>query len=179
MSNSRRKKQPPEPVSSDILGELPAGPVDSQLNPRPAPSATGQQEPADQDTLRLPRGGLVVMRRSGGFKFRSRSIVVYRDGRAIYDSADPGAPVGAKETRVLADAELAELRRLLGQIDFSALPSASGRHNPDAFAYEIVARPGRRAYAIEVFEGSIPPQVAPLIRQLSQFMRPEQSATQG
>jgi hypothetical protein len=175
MSNPRRKKQPPASLSPDILGELPGGPVDSQLKPRPTPPATsGQQRPADEDTLRLPRGGLAAMRRSGGFRFRSRTIVVYRDGRVVYDSADPDAPAGAQETRVLTDAELAELRRLLGQISFSAQPAASGRHNPDAFAYEIVARPARRAYAIEVFEGSIPPQVASLIHQLSQLMRPEQ-----
>jgi len=174
MSNSHRKKQPPESRPSDILGELPAGPADSQLNPPPTAPAAPEPRPAQEETLRLPRGGLVAMRRSGGFRFRSRAIVVYRDGRAVYDTADPDAPAGAQETRRLTDAELAELRGLLGQIGFSALPAASGRHNPDAYAYEIVARPVRRAYAIEVFEGSIPPHVASLIRYLSQFIRPEQ-----
>jgi len=106
---------------------------------------------------------------SGGFKFRSRDVIVYRNGRVIYNDA-----AGAATTRKLTDTQIAELRRALEQVDFSQLPASAGRHNPDAFAYEIVARPVRRAYAIEVFQGSIPESLAALIRQLNELMRPEE-----
>jgi hypothetical protein len=109
------------------------------------------------------------MRRSGGFKFRSRDVIVYRDGRVISNDAARTAT-----TRKLADTQIAELRRALEQVDFSQLPASAGRHNPDAFAYEIVARPVRRAYAIEVFQGNIPESLAELIRQLNELMRPEE-----
>jgi len=46
---------------------------------------------------------------------------------------------------------------------------AAGRQNPDAFAYEIVARLARRVYAVEAFQGSIPAPLAPLIQQLNRL----------
>ena len=70
---------------------------------------------------------------------------------------------------MLSEAELAELRRALEHAGFGRLPASSGRQNPDAFAYEIVARPARRAYAVEVFQGSIPEPLKPLIELLGRF----------
>jgi hypothetical protein len=196
MSNSRKKKHLPPPPLVDILGELPEAPRDNDQNVEP-PAAPNQQPssdvvgtlpkgaydtglkvnqpsspsgpqpaptPASTDTLRLPRGALVAMRRSGGFKFRSREVVVYRDGRVNYDDGESGP----RTVWTLSDAELAELRDLLNQANFAKLPTA-GRQNPDAFAYEIVARPARRVYSAEAFQGSIPPSLAPLIRQLNRL----------
>ena len=39
---------------------------------------------------------------------------------------------------------------------------------------EIAARIGRRTKTVEVFEGSIPESIAPLVRQLRQLMSPEE-----
>ena len=187
MSNPRRKKHLPPPPLSEILGELPAGPYDSglkvdqppaPLNPPDAPQAdsgpTIDQPPAPinppeatpPDRLTLPRGALVALRRSGGFKFRSREVAIYRDGRVNYDDGESGP----RTVWTLSDAEMAELRRALDQAGFGKLPASIGRQNPDAFAYEIVARPARRAYAVEVFQGSITESLAPLIRQINRFM---------
>jgi hypothetical protein len=159
MSNPRKKKHLAPPPLSDVLGTLSDAPRDSGLkvNP-PAPEDT------PDDTLRLPRGALVALRRSGGFKFRSRLVVVYRDGRVNYDDGENGP----RTIWTLSDAELAELRHALDQAEWAKLPAA-GRQNPDAFAYEIVARPARRVYSAEVFQGSIPVSLAPLIQQLNRL----------
>jgi len=167
MSNPRKKKHLPPPPLSDILGKLSDEPYDSGLkvNQPSAAAPINPLESAQADTLRLPRGALVAMRRSGGFKFRSREVVVYRDGRVNYDDGESGP----RTVWTLSDAELAELRRALDQAGFAKLP-AGGRQNPDAFAYEIVARPARRVYSVEAFQGSIPASLAPLIQQLNRFM---------
>jgi len=151
---------PTEPPSSDVLGTLSGGSYDSGLkvNPLPAP------EPGPADMLRLPRGGLVAMRRSGGFKFRSREVVVYSDGRVNYDNGESGP----RTVWTMSDTELTALHSRLDQADLANLPAA-GHQNPDAFAYEIVARPARRVYAAEVFQGSIPASLAPLIAQLNRL----------
>jgi hypothetical protein len=189
MSNSRKKKHLPPPPLSDTLGRLSDEPYDSGLkvNQPPAPAepqesdvlgtlsggaydsglkvnqpATPESSPAN--TLRLPRGALVALRRSGGFKFRSREVVVYRDGRVNYDDGESGPHT----VWTMSDAELAELRRTIEQADLAKLPAA-GRQNPDAFAYEIVARPARRVYSTEAFQGSIPASLAPLIQQLNRL----------
>jgi hypothetical protein len=169
MSNSHRKK--PSPPPSEVLGTLSGEPYDSGLKVN-QPSAPAEQpqppvnplESAPADTLKLPRGALVAMRRSGGLKFRSREVVVYRDGRVNYDDGD-GSP---HTVWTLSDAEMAELRRVLGMAGLPQLATA-GRQNPDAFAYEIVARPSRRAYSVEAFQGSIPASLAPLIEMLNRF----------
>jgi hypothetical protein len=173
MNNSRKKKHLPPPPLSDVLSELPKGPYDSGLKVNRPPDAPNQPLPAlinpleavQSDRLALPRGALVAMRRSGGFKFRSREVVVYRDGRVNYDEGEERPHT----VWILGDSEMAELRRALDQAGFAKLPASAGRHNPDAFAYEIVARPARRAYAVEVFQGSIPDSLKPLIQQLNRF----------
>jgi hypothetical protein len=162
MSNPRKKKHLPPPPVSDILGKLSDEPYDSELRVNP-PSAPAP-ESGSAETLRLPRGALVAMRRSGGFKFRSREVVVYRDGRVNYDDGKSGP----RTVWTLGDDEMAELRRALDQAGFAKLPAA-GRQNPDAFAYEIVARLARRVYSAEALQGSIPASLAPLIQQLGRL----------
>jgi len=166
MSKSHKKKHLPPPPLSDVLGRLSDEPYDSGLkvNQPSAPAPSNPLDAAPADTLRLPRGALVAMRRSGGFKFRSREVVVYRDGRVNYDDGESGP----RTVWTLGDAELAELRRTLDQVGFAQLPTL-GRQNPDAFAYEIVARPARRVYSAEAFQGSIPVSLAPLIQQLNRL----------
>jgi hypothetical protein len=187
MSNPRRKKHlAPPPLSeilgelpdgsSEILGELPKGEYDSGLSVNQPPTApTNPLEGTQADRLTLPRGALVAMRRSGGFKFRSREVVAYRDGRVNYDDGEQGPHT----IWTLGDAEMAELRRALEQANLPRLAPTTGRQNPDAFAYEIVGRPSRRAYAAEVFQGSVPDAVKPLIQQLSRFMLTDEPASES
>jgi hypothetical protein len=143
---------------------------------QPAATPTGQPAPPDSDPLRLPRGGLVAMRESGGLRFRSREIVVYRSGKAVYRELAPTGEGPTSHTRQLPLAQLVELHHLLKQSNFAKLLIV-GRQNPDAFAYEIVARVGRRVHYVEAFEGSIPESLAPLIRELRGLMRAEQDNT--
>jgi len=176
MSNPRKKKHLAPPPLSEILGELPKGPYDSGLNVNQPPAAPiNPLEDAPADRLRLPRGALVAMRRSGGFKFRSREVVVYRDGRVNYDDGEEGP----RAVWTLSDVEMAELRRALEQANLPKLPATAGRQNPDAFAFEIIGRPSRRAYAVEVFQGSIPESLKPLIQQLGRFMWADEPAPEG
>jgi len=88
MSNSHRKKDQPPPPPAEVLGTLSGEPYDSGLKVNQPPAPVDPLEAAPADTLRLPRGALVAMRRSGGLKFRSREVVVYRDGRVNYDDGD-------------------------------------------------------------------------------------------
>jgi hypothetical protein len=167
MNDRKRRKHLVPPPLSELLGDLPQNPYESGLRVNQKPQPAKSQPDAAEEQLALPRGGLVAMRRSGGIKFRSREVVVYRDGRVNYDDGEGSGP---RTVWTLSDAELAELRDALDQADLPHQPASAGRQNPDAFAYEIVARPGRRAYAVEVFQGSIPPTLAPLIQRLNHFM---------
>jgi hypothetical protein len=57
--------------------------------------------------------------------------------------------------------------------NFPESPSTSGRQSPDAYAYEIAARIAGSTYSVEVFDGSIPEQLSPLIQLLTSYMRPQ------
>ena len=180
----------PRSAPADEIGsrKIPVNPYDIQPDIHPAPAAAshrkpdapgraeqpGTPPPGDEERLLLPRGAWIAMRKSGGFKFSSREVVVYRDGRVTDTSSGVGKRTGTRATRKLTDAQLAELDRLLEQANFAELPATTGRQNPDAFAYEIAARIGRRTKTVEVFEGSIPKSLAPLIRQLRQLMSPDE-----
>jgi hypothetical protein len=201
-----------------VLGKLPKGERDSELEPspegtfgaqpvsppdieasglqrkgsKPSPRASHRRPPRssvdEDDKLALPEDALVAMRRSGGFRFTSKSVVIYRDGRVTTEGTGYGAARQAPARR-LSDEEFAELYRALdaaqdqgsgargqgSEVETDSIPGqrfTSGRKNPDGYAYEIVARTGTGTYAVEVFDGSIPEQLAPLIRILSRHMRP-------
>jgi hypothetical protein len=180
----------PSSAPADELGSrpIPVNPYDTQPDVNPAPVAASHRKPDApaqgaqpeiplpdrEETLVLPRGAWIAMRKSGGFKFSSREIVVYRDGRVVEQSSGTARRPRAAATRQLTDAQLAELGRLLERANLAALPAVVGRQSPDAFAYELAARIGRRTKTVEVFEGSIPESLAPLIRRLRQLMSPEE-----
>lgn len=174
-------KEPPqeqrpraEPGEAAALGIAPEGPRDSRLDAEAAPaSAVGEPPPGSDEELALPEGAWIAMRKSGGLLFSSREVVVYRDGRVTSTAIGGGRPARAGSPRRLTEGQLAALRRTVGQIDFDRLPAHSGRQGPDAYAYEIVARTGRASRALEVFDGSIPQPLAPLIQQLNQLLAVE------
>jgi|GEM_PF-841152 len=179
-----KPSQPVDPTAETILGQIGQGPYDKRLSTpptaashrkttreSPASETTGGRSaaPPDEEPLTLPRGGLVAMRKSGGMRFSSREIVVYRGGKMTYRQSAPAAGP-AVTTRHLTLAQLAELHYALQQSDLARLPARLGRPGGDTFAYEIVARVGRTVKAVEVFEGSIPASLAPLIRLLRGLM---------
>jgi hypothetical protein len=189
MQDSKRDRQPPEPSPADTAPADPdaapgiAGtartPISHRKGAGQTPTAatpSGQPAPPDAEPLTLPRGGLVAMRQSGGLRFRSREIVVYRSGKAVYRQLAPAGEGPSGNTRQLPLSELVELHHLLKQSDFVKL-LVIGRQNPDAFAYEIVARVGRRVHFVEAFEGSIPESLAPLIHKLRDLMHADQEGT--
>ena len=140
------------------LGSLNPTDFDTAIEVTDTPGAP----PVEDDTLRLPRGGLVALRRSGGLRFTTRTVVVYHDGRVATD----GAPPTRRATRCLSEAEMAEVWTALAASDLRRLPPVQGRQGADAYAYEIVARLGGRTYAAEVYDGGIPASLAQLIALL-------------
>ncbi len=147
------------------VGEKPQGERDAKLETKPAPPKLGR--------LALPKGVLIAFRKSGGAKFSSREIVVYPDGRVSFGGPDVSKEAYAHVARKLNDAQIARLRRTLDQVGFFRMQPAQGDQLPDAFAYEIVARLGARSNYVEVFDGSIPDTLTPLIQQLSALMPKE------
>lgn len=181
-----------------VVGKIPTGDFDTELQSQPRPETpqsehseerveglegvrTGRGVPAtpksprmptpEPDTELLPEDAIVAMRRSGGFRFTSKRVVVYRDGRVEIQDDSPYARGERSRTLKLSDRQLAELYRLLDGADLPGLPATSGRQSPDASAYEIAARLRQTDYAVEAFEGSVPEQLKPLIQFLARFMR--------
>src|SRR5438046_1482405 len=88
------------------LGGLRKPEQSGTTSPAPVPSAPGDEQ------LALPDGGIVAMRRSGGFRFTSRQVTVYQDGTVEVKDAAPGSRK-VPTTWKLRDKELASLYRLL------------------------------------------------------------------
>lgn len=171
---SLRKGKGKAPSPSELPAEVPGshryGPP---VTPVPAVPLTPPAPGIGDDRLVLPDGALVAMRRSGGFRFSSREVVIYHDGRVAVDS-DAEGPTEPVITRRLSYKELAELYSALDAANSTQLPTTRGYQNADAYAYEIVTRSGTAVHSIEVFDGSIPAQLAPLIRFLTACIRPGQ-----
>jgi len=187
----------PEP--RHVLGKIPAGDFDTELSPSP-PSAKGSEPkpesapehveglgglrkgtgattpspkvpfPEPEEDL-LPDDAIVAMRRSGGFRFTSKRIVVFRDGRVIVEDHTKPGKSKQSQPRKLSDKELAVLYRALEKADLHELAGKTGLQPPDAYSYEIATRLGQETYSVELFDGSIPERVAPLIQLLSKYMR--------
>ena len=160
--------QPPEasPPAADFPAvTIPHGPVDTTL---------GTPTEASDDQLKLPRGALVIMRRSGGLRFRTSATVVFRDGRLAVAGGTHTRP---EVLRQLSDEELTALRQMLDDVVAANLPASTGRQNPDFYAYELAMRPRRQVQNFEVFEGSMPEAAEPLVRWLNAAGSPPHGET--
>lgn len=151
---NRPEEQPGPPPSGLALGGLGAGAYDTSLR-QPAPAA---------DDLSLPRGALLAFRKSGGLRFRSRTIIVFRSGWVLQSSCAEDV------LRHLGDDALAKLARLALRSGLSRQRPAGTRHAPDGHTYEIAARIGRHVRRAEALDGSIPADLAALIRALSRLL---------
>lgn len=165
MSDRPEKQPPSQPPESEVLAHIPGSGTAGGLHVNQGAG----EVPGGAEPLARPRGALVAMRKSGGIRFTWRLVIVHQDGRVIYKSNQLGAPAAAHVIGHLQPAQLAELQAALAQADFTGSP-AGAKQNPDAFAYEIIARIGRRNRSAEAFEGSIPATLQPLIRQLNALM---------
>jgi len=171
MSNPPDKNRPAAPPDSEVLAKIPQGAADHELQSSP-PAAERHQKsaPPDDERLKRPRGALVAVRKSGGIRFTWRLLVVRADGRLIYKSNEIGAPRAARPIGQLDPAQLADLQALIAQTDFAAGSPGAARQNPDAFAYELIARVGHKNLFAEAFEGSVPEPLKPLIQRLNRLL---------
>jgi hypothetical protein len=122
------------------------------------------------ERLELPRGAFIAFRASGGLKFSSRDIVIYPDGRVSYGGADTSTDWKARATRKMNDAQITTLRKTLDRTNFFRAQASPGKQSGDALAYEIVARLGSRSNTIELFSGTIPESLTPLVELLSKLL---------
>jgi hypothetical protein len=124
-------------------------------------SLTGQ---ARADRLTLPRGAFLAFRQSGGLRFSTREVIVYNDGRVI---ARRQSKLGAGEgSQRITPEEVARLKEMIDQGGFFGLPRSIGSQSPDGYAYELIARAGRKSRSIEFFDGSLPSELQPLLARL-------------
>lgn len=174
-THSSRLVQPPESSTPGIqAGEQPAhlGSMRKKpghVQPSAEASPPGQYGPPateGRDTgLQLPADALVALRRVGGFRFTSKQVTIYQDGRVEMEGA--GVNADSAHSHSLSDAEFAEVYRALEAADFANLPSQAGRQSPDGYAYEIAADLSGNHYSAVAYDGGIPAQLAPLLKFLS------------
>lgn len=164
----------PRPTpNQSVSHRKPAAPDAPLPEPPETPAAAADSAappaPAEHEPLRVPRGAFLVLRKSGGLKFSTREVVVFPDGRISFDARGVPQKEYNRLRRVLNDAQVLGLRKLLDQANFWKTESV-GAQNPDAFAYEVAARLGQRANSIEVFDGSIPERIKPLLERLEKLL---------
>jgi hypothetical protein len=124
---------------------------------------------AEDDRLKLPRGAFIAFRQSGGLRFSTREVIVYNDGRVIA-RRQRKLGTGEGSQRITPD-EVAELKKMIEQSGLVGLPHSIGQQSPDGYAYELIARIGRRSKSLEFFDGSIPAEVQPLLTQLKDLSK--------
>jgi hypothetical protein len=147
----------PEDQPGFPLGDLGAGEYDTELS-QPAPEGAGEP-------LELPPGALLAFRKSGGLRFSSREIVVYRDGWVVSTDEETYG-----RTRHLRAGELDRLAHQALRAGLARRSPAGAAQPPDGYAYEVAARVGRRLRRAEAMTGAIPAELAPLIRALEALL---------
>jgi hypothetical protein len=166
------ERQPAGEVDKTVLGSLGGEPADSSLSSEPA-----MQEPIEKsledEPLKLPKGALVAMRKSGGLRFTSRTVVIHRDGQVTQTSITRTRNL--RPPARLSNRQMSSMKMDVAKSMSGATAKSIGRQNPDAYAYEIVARVGRRVVSTEVFDGSMPASMAGLIKRLNQYLPPDRS----
>jgi len=148
-------------MNDKALGKLSDAPRDDRLN-------------AADDRLKLPRGAFIAFRQSGGLRFSTREVIVYNDGRVI--TRHQGKLGAGEAARHMTLDEVSDLKALIEQSGLREHPRSIGRPNPDGYAYELIARMGRKSKAIEFFDGSIPSEVQPVLSRLKKLSTTDDAA---
>jgi hypothetical protein len=157
--------------SSAPVEALPMPVTDPDPAPVPEKKSRAKRtkvEDRSLETLELPNDAVVALRKSGGLRFSSRTLIIHRDGRATFH----GGPTSGNlvKTVPLEAAIFGPMMRDLLDVDFSEGLFAGGRQSPDGYVYEIAARISRRLYSRELFTGKIPESFQPLIEQIEAAM---------
>ena len=144
-------------MNDTALGKISDGPRDDRLD-------------AADDRLKLARGAFIAVRQSGGLRFSAREVTVYHDGLVV--ARRQGKLDSREEARRITPGEVADVKAAIAHSSLRDLPrfSSIGQQNPDGYAYELIARAGRKLKSIEFFDGSIPSEVQPLLAQLKTLM---------
>ncbi len=132
-------EDPQAPAEGFKLGGAGAEGYDTRLSEAQPPTG-----PAADDRLRLPRNGLIAYRKSGGLRFTSRGIIVYRNGWVMPLEGAEGRP------RHLGPAALARLEGLIRRSELTRAPRGTGSATRDGYGYEIVTRIGSKEVAVEL-----------------------------
>jgi hypothetical protein len=141
-----------------------------QTNPGPTTNQAESQAPdTPHEPLRLPRGAFLALTKTGGADSTPQAVVVYPDGRAAYTVHGVNQKDYSRLRRVLNDAQVLGLRKLLDQTGFWKAESGS-KENANAVRYEIAARLGQRVNSIELYEGNVPERLEPLIERLTKLL---------
>jgi hypothetical protein len=160
-ATGERADMPPDVERDEQAGQAEGGVLGIESN------AEIEREP-----LRLPRGAFIALRKSGGFQFSTSEVVVYPDGRVAFDARGVPQKEYNRLPRALNDAQIMSLRKQLDQTGFWRA-EGGGSQPPDGYAYEITARLGQRANSIEVFDGSVPEALRPLLDRLTGLLPSE------
>ncbi|MBI3538544.1 MAG: hypothetical protein HY070_13430 [Chloroflexi bacterium] len=121
--------------------------------------------------LFLPKGALIAFRKTRGAN--ALEFYLYPDGRISFNTPDYSTEAYERVSRKLNDAQINRLRHLLDQVNFYRAQSAQSKPRGENIAYEISARVGNKSNTIELFDGSIPAALKPLIEQLNALMPKE------
>ncbi len=120
------------------------------------------------DRLTLPQGAIIAFRQSGGLRFSTREVTVYRDGHVTWRRT--GKLGAAQGERHVTPEDVADLQALIKHSNLAERLTPIGRQNPDGYAYELIARIGRKSKSIEFFDGSVPLEMQPLLARLKALL---------
>lgn len=151
------REQPAIPAAGIPLGELAAGTYDTTLG---TAQPAGAPAPGD---LTLPGGALVAFRKSGGLRFSSRGVVVYRNGWVVPLAGTEG------QRRHLRPGARRALAGLILRSGLTRVPVRSDSATRDGYSYEIVARVGGRLRSVELSD-PVPAAQARLVQVLTRLL---------
>lgn len=162
-----------EIAQAPMLQDTPLGTLSAEADTKTEIETRATEPPIQpepkHEPLHLARGAFIALRKSGGLSFSSREVVVYPDGRVAYDARGVSQKDYNRLPRGLNDGQVHSLRKLLDHVNFWHAET-TGEQNPDAYAYEITARLGQRSNSIQVFDGSIPENLKPLLERLTPLL---------
>ena len=125
----------------------------------------------EQQALELPKGAMIAFRKTSSGNVTE--FFLYPDGRISFNVPDFFKEAYAHPSRKLNDGQINHLRHLLDRVNFYRAPATQGKASTDGIAYVISASVGSKSNRIELFDGSIPDALKPLVKELSALLPKE------